>query len=181
MWGQNREDFLKGRAAARKKIPRRCIQIELVEEYLEKTNIDAWAITCGTAHGIYKVKSKLNLEVISEIRKRTNIPLVMHGGRGISDEEYRKVIHRGIDKINYYTYMFYAGYAAVKAMAEQNAAGFYHDMAISTKNAMRKNALSTLNVFSEKECVRRIFPLFAVPNVLCFRGKGQGSQSDKAV
>ena len=124
---------------------------ELVEEYLEKTGVDALAIAFGTAHGIYKIKPKLNLEVITEVRKRTNIPLVMHGGSGISAEEYRKVIHRGIDKINYYTYMAYAGYAAAKVIAERKVEGFYHDMALSAQNAMQENALSTLKVFSGRE------------------------------
>ena len=87
---------------------------ELVEEYLEKTDVDALAISFETAHGIYKIKPKLNFKVITEVRKRTNIPLVMHGSGGISDEEYRKVIHHGIDKINCYTYMSYVGYATAK-------------------------------------------------------------------
>lgn len=121
---------------------------ELVPDYLEKTGVDALAIAFGTAHGIYKVKPVLNMDVITKVRQKTDIPLVMHGGSGISPEEYREVIRRGINKINYYTYMSYAGYAAAKALAEKVPAGFFHDMALSAQNAMEENAEETLRVFS---------------------------------
>ncbi len=121
---------------------------ELVPDYLEKTGVDALAIAFGTAHGIYKVKPVLNMDVITKVRQKTDIPLVMHGGSGISPEEYREVIRRGINKINYYTYMSYAGYAAAKALAEKVPAGFFHDMALSAQNAMEENAEKTLRVFS---------------------------------
>lgn len=121
---------------------------ELVPDYLQKTGVDALAIAFGTAHGIYKVKPVLNMDVITNVRQKTDIPLVMHGGSGISPEEYREVIRRGINKINYYTYMSYAGYAAAKAHAEKEPAGFFHDMALSAQKAMEENALATLKVFS---------------------------------
>lgn len=124
---------------------------ELVPDYLQKTGVDALAIAFGTAHGIYKVKPVLNMDVITKVRKKTDIPLVMHGGSGISDEEYREVIRRGINKINYFSYMSYAGYAAAKAHAEKEPSGFFHDMALSAQKAMEENALRTLRIFSNKE------------------------------
>ena len=72
----------------------------------------------------------------------------MHGGSGISHEVYRDVIRRGINKINYYTYMSYAGYAAAKELTQTNPTGFFHDMALSAQKAMEENALATLKVFS---------------------------------
>ena len=90
----------------------------------------------------------LNLDIIDEVRKKTDIPLVMHGGSGISHEVYRDVIRRGINKINYYTYMSYAGYAAAKELTQTNPTGFFHDMALTAQKAMEENALTTLKVFS---------------------------------
>ena len=124
---------------------------ELVQDYLRKTGVDALAIAFGTAHGIYKVKPVLNMDVITKVREKTDIPLVMHGGSGISDAEYREVIRRGINKINYYTYMSYAGYAAAKAQVEKEPTGFFHDMALSAQKAMQENAEKTLRVFSNME------------------------------
>lgn len=123
---------------------------ELVPDFLSRTGADALAIAFGTAHGIYKTKPVLNTDIIDKVREKTKAPLVMHGGSGISHEEYREVIRRGITKINYYTYMSYAGYAAVKACTEKESAGFYHDLALNAEKAMYENVLTTLKVFSGK-------------------------------
>ena len=124
---------------------------ELVPEFIRETGIDALAIAFGTAHGIYKSKPILNMDIISRVRELTELPLVMHGGSGISHEEYREVIRRGIGKINYYSYMAYAGYAEAKATVESCEADFFHNLALRVQNAMKENALATLRVFSGKE------------------------------
>ena len=80
---------------------------ELVPDFISRTNIDALAIAFGTAHGIYKTKPILNTDIITKVREKTDMPLVMHGGSGISHEEYKEVIHRGIGKINYYSYGYW--------------------------------------------------------------------------
>lgn len=123
---------------------------ELVPEYVSKTGVDALAIAFGTAHGIYKEKPVLNMDIITEVTKKTDLPLVMHGGSGISHDEYREVIKRGIRKINYYSYMSYAGYAAAKETVEAKEADFYHNLALNAQKAMKENALTTLKVFSNK-------------------------------
>lgn len=124
---------------------------ELVPAFLERTGADALAIAFGTAHGIYKTKPVLNMSIISKVRERTDIPLVMHGGSGISHEEYREVIRRGINKINYYSYMSYAGYAAAKGLAQEQPSGFFHDMSLAAQRAMEENAEITLRVFNGLE------------------------------
>ncbi len=121
---------------------------ELVPDFIEKTGVDALAIAFGTAHGIYKTKPVLNMDIISKVRELTNLPLVMHGGSGISNEEYKEVIRRGIGKINYYSYMSYAGYAEAKKTVERKNADFYHNLALNAQNAMKQNVLQTLKVFS---------------------------------
>ena len=123
---------------------------KLVPDYIGRTGVDALAIAFGTAHGIYKVKPVLNFDIITKVREYTDIPLVMHGGSGISHDEYREVIKRGINKINYYSYMAYAGYAEAKATVEKKDADFYHVLAFNAKNAMKENVLTTLKVFSGK-------------------------------
>lgn len=120
----------------------------LVPDYLERTGIDALAIAFGTSHGIYKSKPVLNMDIISEVRKYTDLPLVMHGGSGISEEEYREVIKRGIGKINYYSYMSYRGYSEAKRITEEKEADFFHNLALGAQKAMEENALATLKVFN---------------------------------
>lgn len=121
---------------------------ELVCGFLEETGADALAIAFGTAHGIYKTKPVLNFDIIRRTRALTDIPLVMHGGSGISFEEYRKAIACGIDKINYYTYMSYAGFGAAKSYAESHSADFFHNLALKAEQEMRENVYRTLSVFS---------------------------------
>ncbi len=123
----------------------------LVPDFLEKTGIDALAIAFGTAHGIYKTKPVLNMDIITKVREYTDLPLVMHGGSGISHEEYREVIRRGIVKINYYSYMSYAGYAQAKATIEEKDVDFFHNLALNAQKAMKENALVTLKVFGNME------------------------------
>lgn len=124
---------------------------ELVPDFLVKTGIDALAIAFGTAHGIYKTKPILNMDIISKVRGLTDLPLVMHGGSGISHEEYKEVIRRGIGKINYYSYMAYAGYAEAKKTVGIKDADFFHNLALNAQNAMKENALATIKVFSNME------------------------------
>ena len=78
-------------------------------EFCRETGIDALAPSFGTAHGIYKAKPMLDLERVRIIAENTGLPLVMHGGSGVSEDDYRRAIRAGIRKINYYTYMSNAG------------------------------------------------------------------------
>ena len=124
--------------------------VSLVNDFVSRTGVDALAIAFGTAHGFYKTKPVLNFDIISNTREISDIPLVMHGGSGISHDEYREVIKRGINKINYYSYMSYEGYAAAKKTAEEKESDFFHNMALNVQNAMKENAIETLRVFSGK-------------------------------
>ncbi|MDR1068844.1 MAG: ketose-bisphosphate aldolase [Clostridiales Family XIII bacterium] len=75
-------------------------------EFAEKTGCDALAISFGNAHGHYKGKPKLDFDVLGGTRARTSAPLVLHGGSGISAEDFQKAITLGIRKINIATATF---------------------------------------------------------------------------
>ena len=68
--------------------------------FLEKTGIDALAIAIGNLHGKYVATPCLNIQRLQEIAKRNEIPLVLHGGTGTSDEDFKSCVHNGIAKIN---------------------------------------------------------------------------------
>ena len=72
----------------------------LVPRFVEETGIDALAVAIGTAHGFYKAASKIRFDLLDEIRKCTDIPLVLHGGTGVPDEDFRKCVAMGMSKIN---------------------------------------------------------------------------------
>lgn len=72
----------------------------LVPRFVEETGIDALAVAIGTAHGFYKATPKIRFDLLDEIRKCTDIPLVLHGGTGVPDEDFRKCVAMGMSKIN---------------------------------------------------------------------------------
>ncbi|MDO9493630.1 class II fructose-bisphosphate aldolase [Acetobacterium sp.] len=90
------------------------------QAFVEATGVDALAIAFGTAHGVYEAEPCLDFERISAIHELVDVPLVMHGGSGVSTPDFRKAIAAGISKINYFTYMSLAGGQAVKAYFDQN-------------------------------------------------------------
>lgn len=73
------------------------------KEFIEKTHADALAIAVGTAHGAYKFKPKLDYERIRTIAGMVDVPLVLHGGSGLSEEDFKKSIACGISKVNIFT------------------------------------------------------------------------------
>lgn len=83
-------------------------------EFVERTNVDALAIAIGTAHGVYKGEPKLDFTRLAEIAAATDVPLVLHGASGISDEQIRKAVPHGITKINIDTDLRIAFSQAIK-------------------------------------------------------------------
>ena len=125
---------------------------ELAKRFVLDTGIDALACSFGTAHGIYKSKPKLDFERVEKIRSLTGLPIVMHGGSGVSKEDYVKAIEKGVRKINYYSYSAKAGTEATKDLLAKNPnLTFYHEIAFAAKEAMRKDVLSAMKVFYEKK------------------------------
>ena len=116
--------------------------------FVEATGIDALAIAFGTSHGFYKAAPKLDFDVIKNVKAETGLPLVMHGGSGVSEDGYRASIAAGIRKINYYSYMSKAGYdAAAKAIAEGKS-NYLHDVAYAAYFAMKEDVKKAMKVFS---------------------------------
>lgn len=94
---------------------------EKARDFVDRTGIDALAVAIGNAHGKYKGEPKLDFTRLEAIRQQTALPLVLHGGSGISDADFRRAISLGIHKINFYTGMSQAALAAVdKSMAARD-------------------------------------------------------------
>ncbi len=73
------------------------------KDFVEKTGVDALAIAVGTAHGAYKLPPKLDFERIRTIARTVDVPLVLHGGSGLTDQDFQKAIAAGISKVNIFT------------------------------------------------------------------------------
>lgn len=94
----------------------------VARDFVDRTGIDTLAVAIGNAHGKYKGEPKLDFDRLAAIRSQTGIPLVLHGGSGISDEDFRKAITLGIHKINFYTGMSQAALGAVEQRMNQRHA-----------------------------------------------------------
>ena len=116
--------------------------------FCKETGIDALAPSFGTAHGIYKARPVLDLNRVKVISEKTGLPLVMHGGSGVSTEDYRTGIANGLRKINYYSYMSKAGTNAVKELLEKEDVTFFHDLALAAERAMRLDAVKAMRIFA---------------------------------
>ncbi len=113
-------------------------------DFVAQTGIDALACAFGTAHGFYKDAPKLDFERLSKINSLVDVPIVMHGGSGVNEDDYREVIKRGVRKVNYYTYMAKAGGEAISNKEYSQ----FHDALIDAQKAMKQNVVDAIKVFS---------------------------------
>lgn len=84
----------------------RCTDPEDAKVFCRRTGIDALAVAIGNAHGNYPVAPKLAFDVLEKIHENTDVPLVLHGGSGITDADFQKAISLGIVKVNIATASF---------------------------------------------------------------------------
>lgn len=116
----------------------------MAKKFVLETGIDALACAFGTVHGLYLKEPKLDFERLDTINHLVSVPLVMHGGSGVSHEDYRRVIELGIAKINYYTYMAKAGAEAINGKTFRQ----YHEIVKAATDAMKADVESAIRVFS---------------------------------
>lgn len=122
------------------------------KEFVEDTGIDALACSFGTTHGIYLTKPRLDFDVVRNVRKEAaGIPVVMHGGSGVSTEDFHTCIKAGVRKINYFTYMDKSGGNAaleyIKSIKEGEPV-FYSSIVSAGTKAMKENVKAAMKTFA---------------------------------
>ena len=122
---------------------------EEAKAYVDATGVDALAVAIGSAHGVYKKKPMLNIQRLKEIRATIDTPLVLHGGSGLSDADFKNTVREGIAKVNIFTDMCLAGDKAMKE-GEEKGLGY-----LATRN---------LKVQYIKEVVKEKIRLFGSVN-----------------
>lgn len=122
------------------------------KEFVDASGIDALACSFGTTHGIYLTTPKLDFDVVKNVRALTNdIPVVMHGGSGVSREDYHKAIQAGVRKINYFTYMDKSGGNAAAAYLSSLKAEepvFFSSISMTARDAMKENVKAAMKMFA---------------------------------
>ena len=119
-------------------------------QFVLETGIDALACSFGTAHGIYLKAPKLDMSVLDRVKAAIDIPLVMHGGSGVSNSDYQVAIAKGIRKVNYYTYMAKAGgEEIIKRVADNDGkVVYFHDVCTWGMQAMQADVRRAMRVFA---------------------------------
>ncbi len=112
-------------------------------DFVGRTGVDALAVAVGNAHGDYKFPPKLDFQRITDISGITGVPLVLHGGSGLSDSDFREAVVRGVSKINIFTDLDKAGKAGVEEGLRAGAATLMQLMphAIEAMSAVVRNKI----------------------------------------
>lgn len=127
---------------------------EQARAFVTATGLDILACSFGTVHGLYRGEPHLSFDVLEQIRDRVKVPLVMHGGSGVSDEDYAKAINAGIRKVNYYTYgAKYAGESACKVIddaraADNDAVIYWHDLTVAAYNRLLNDFAEVIKAYA---------------------------------
>lgn len=122
--------------------------VEEAKEFLAQTGVDALAIAIGTAHGAYKTKPCLDIERLKKIRQAVDTPLVLHGGSGLSDDDFRNTVRNGIAKVNIFTDLCLAGEAAVRQALAENKG--YLDMRNDKVKAIKQAVMTKMKLFGSE-------------------------------
>jgi fructose-bisphosphate aldolase class II len=128
---------------------------DLAARFVKATGIDALACSFGTTHGIYLKEPRLDFNVVRSVRAKTGgMPVVMHGGSGVSREDYHNAVKAGVRKINYFTYLDKAGGTAaveyVRNLKESEPA-FFSGVMMEAREAMKQNAQAAIRMFALRD------------------------------
>lgn len=126
----------------------RCTNPDDAKIFCEQTGIDALAVAIGNAHGNYPVAPKLAFDVLEEIHRQIEVPLVLHGGSGITDEDFQKAISLGIVKVNIATASFNKLTQRAEEYLQSEGAHNYFALSEAMVLGTYENVKHHINVFN---------------------------------
>ena len=124
-----------------------CTKPEDAFRFEAETGVDALAIAIGNAHGNYKDEPKLRFDILQKVNEMTDTPLVLHGGTGISPDDFVKCSKNGIKKINIATATFDCVEQSVRQAYEQDAINGYYDLHLAEIDGAYQNAKKHIMIF----------------------------------
>jgi fructose-bisphosphate aldolase class II len=116
-------------------------------DFVAQTGIDALAISFGTVHGIYKEDPRLDYKRVLDIASKVDVPLVMHGGSGLEQEIYHRVIQHGISKINYYSACSRLTANEIRERLNRSEDVFFHDIAFWGRDIIKSHICEVMDIF----------------------------------
>jgi fructose-bisphosphate aldolase, class II len=104
--------------------------------YAERSGIDCLAVSIGTVHGLLRGTPRLDITRLVKISEAVGIPLVIHGGTGLGDDQFRKLIAHGVAKINYYTALADVAGASIRTQLQSHPHGSYPQLTAGVRDAI---------------------------------------------
>ncbi|HHJ16935.1 MAG TPA: ketose-bisphosphate aldolase [Gammaproteobacteria bacterium] len=144
--------------------------------YVERTCVDFLAVSIGTVHGHMKGKPRLDYQRLKQINEALGIPLVIHGGSGLSDNQFRRLITNGVAKINYYTALADVAGASIRANAKADRAGSYTGLMKDVQGAVSAEVESRMRLWGSAgraaEVLSRCRPWMPVEHLIIYNVEG---------
>lgn len=127
-----------------------CTDPAVAKRFAEETGVDALAVAIGNAHGHYAAEPKLRFDILKEIADQVDLPLVLHGGTGISAEDFRRSITLGIRKINIATANFDALTQEAGIYFKEEASPNYFKLNEAMVRGVYKNVKRHIQIFNNQ-------------------------------
>lgn len=124
-----------------------CTDPDIADEFCKRTGIDALAVAIGNAHGHYTVTPELRLDILKEIHKSCDTPLVLHGGSGITPQTFQECIKNGIRKVNIATASFDAVVKSSKQALSCEKANYF-SLSASVADGVYENIKNHIKIFN---------------------------------
>ncbi len=121
--------------------------IEEAKAFVARTGVDCLAVSIGTVHGRVRGRSKLDIERLRRINEAVKIPLVIHGGSGLSDEQYRKLVAHGVARINYSTALSDTAAERIRLNARADARASYAGLVRGVRENVREEVERCLRLW----------------------------------
>ncbi len=146
------------------------------EAFVKSTGVDFLAVSIGTVHGRMKGKPKLDYQRLEDINNALGIPLVIHGGTGLGDDQFRRLIASGVAKINYYTALSDAAGSCIKENAIVQRSCSYTGMTKNIQNSISDEVERCLHLWGAAgraaEVLTRSRPWLPVEHVIIYNVEG---------
>ncbi len=149
--------------------------VDEARQYVSETGVDCLAVSVGTVHGRMQGEPRLDFQRLAEIDRALGLPLVIHGGTGLSDQQFRRLIENGVAKINYYTALADAAGASVREKAGRVRGGL-PALTAGVSEAVRTEAARCIRLWGgagrADEVLARCRPARPVEHVILYNTEG---------
>ena len=151
------------------------------QTYVERTGVDFLAVSIGTVQGRMNGRAKLDYVRLKQLNQSVNIPLVIHGGSGLNEDQFHKLTSNGVAKIDYYTALSDVAAKAMRNRCKENPGGSFSDHKKDVKDAIGKEVNRCLHQWGSAgraaEVLERCEPWLSVEHLIVHNINAHSKQS----